>query len=899
MRAIKFITKRISVLLLAIGVLLASCTESEPDAIPVTGVILDQTSLTLTEGEQETLVATVSPKEATNKDVLWSTSNKKVATVEEGIVSAVGAGEAVITVTTDDGGKTATCSVNVKAAVVPVSSVALGCTELKLSEGEEYTLVVSILPENATDKSIEWASSDNNVVSVEDGLLKAIKAGDATIIATNKSSGCQAKCEISVEEKRIAVTGISLDRVSITLTEGEETTLVSTIAPENATDKSVIWESSNESVAIVSETGLVKAISAGNAGITATTMDGGKTATCAVAVDIALAAITGEVSHVSCRNAEIAGKANLPKTTSTDLSFGILYSTSSGVLVGTATQIVAKSFDSEYSYSVNTGILEPETTYYYRSYITQAGEITYGDVKSFKTLPVSSLIQTLDVTEINPKDAVLNAMLDLTDCKYDGLEYGFEVTPEGGSAYAVKSSNHSEKKFSTKDESLSRDSMYSAVAYVKLDERTYMGEVKAFSSASVQATISAESSDLSYHSAAISGKLTVTSKGTFTKSAVLYYSRTANTLDALKSNGTKKTLTLGSDGSYSINLSALVSDTRYNYVVVSKVDDIEFITEVKFFKTLYMEILASVSAESSDVTYKTATISGKLTVESEGTFIKSALLYISRTASTLEALKSNGTKKTLNLSSDGSYSINLSALVSDTQYNFVVCAKVDNAEFNKGVISFKTLAPPSGSVDLGLSVLWGNCNIGASKPEEYGGYYQWAGTTDVTDTNIYLDSSNCPYHTGSSYLSGWTKYNTQPSYGTVDNNTVLDPSDDVAHVKLGGKWRTPTIEEWKELTNTSNCSWTWTSINGINGYKVQSKKTGLTNKWIFLPAAGFRLDNYLNNVGSIGEYWSSSLNTDRPYSAYYIIYFYSGPVDTDNRYNNNRYSGRTVRPVSD
>lgn len=197
-------------------------------------------------------------------------------------------------------------------------------------------------------------------------------------------------------------------------------------------------------------------------------------------------------------------------------------------------------------------------------------------------------------------------------------------------------------------------------------------------------------------------------------------------------------------------------------------------------------------------------------------------------------------------------------------------------------------------VDLGLSVKWASFNLGASKPEEYGGHYQWAGTTDVTDDGIFLYWGNCPYQTGSSSSTGWTKYNTKSSYGIVDNKTVLDPEDDVAHVKLGGKWRMPTEAEWDELRNTNNCSWTWTSINGINGYKVQSKKAGFTDKWIFLPAAGFRELDYLSYVGSYGSYWSSSLHAGSPNGAY-NLYFYSDNVSTSGYY---RYLGQSVRPVS-
>ena len=119
--------------------------------------------------------------------------------------------------------------------------------------------------------------------------------------------------------------------------------------------------------------------------------------------------------------------------------------------------------------------------------------------------------------------------------------------------------------------------------------------------------------------------------------------------------------------------------------------------------------------------------------------------------------------------------------------------------------------------------------------------------------------------------------------------------DDAASVALGGKCRMPTGEEWTELRNASNCSWTWTTIDGVIGYKVQSKKPGYTDNWIFLPAAGRRNDDNLNFAGSDGSYWSSSLHTDDTDSAYGMG-FYSSYV---RRYYRYRYYGRSIRPVSE
>jgi len=193
------------------------------------------------------------------------------------------------------------------------------------------------------------------------------------------------------------------------------------------------------------------------------------------------------------------------------------------------------------------------------------------------------------------------------------------------------------------------------------------------------------------------------------------------------------------------------------------------------------------------------------------------------------------------------------------------------------------------AVDLGLSVKWATCNIGASKPEDFGGYYSWG------ETATKEKYSWSTYKFGTSESGPFSKYNTNSSYGTVDNKTVLDPEDDVAHVKLGGKWRMPTDAEFTELRNTDNCTWEWTTMNGVNGYKVTSKKEGYTDKWIFLPAAGYRSGTSLDDAGSFGSYWSSSLNTDYPDVACSLDFYSS---DVSRNYYYGRYLGPSVRPVT-
>ena len=191
------------------------------------------------------------------------------------------------------------------------------------------------------------------------------------------------------------------------------------------------------------------------------------------------------------------------------------------------------------------------------------------------------------------------------------------------------------------------------------------------------------------------------------------------------------------------------------------------------------------------------------------------------------------------------------------------------------------------AVDLGLSVKWATFNIGANKPEEYGDYFAW-GETEPKDS--YKWST---YELGQSKNGPFSKYVLDSTYGTVDHKTVLDLSDDAAHINWGGDWRVPTKEEVAELMNTDNCSWTWATKNGVPGFKVTSRKSGFTANSIFLPANGMKNGTSLSDGGTMGNYWTSSVSTDYPYFAI-SPFFDSSNKDSGNC---SRYIGLGVRPV--
>ncbi len=186
------------------------------------------------------------------------------------------------------------------------------------------------------------------------------------------------------------------------------------------------------------------------------------------------------------------------------------------------------------------------------------------------------------------------------------------------------------------------------------------------------------------------------------------------------------------------------------------------------------------------------------------------------------------------------------------------------------------------AVDLGLSVKWATCNVGATKPEEYGDYFAWG---EVKPKKQY-DWSTYKYCRGTSETL--TKYCTSSSYGIVDNKTVLDPSDDAATVNWGGSWRMPTQAEQFELKD--KCKWRWTTQNGVKGYKV----VGPNGNSIFLPAAGLMDGTSLSCVGSRGCYRSSLLDTRISCLAFSMSFYSITVIWWTYNY---RYLGQSVRPV--
>ena len=254
--------------------------------VSVTEVTLDKTELTLTEGETETLTATVKPDNADNRKVTWSSDKTDVATVDgAGKVTAVKPGEAVVTVTTEDGGKTASCKVTVKAKAVGVTEVTLDRAELTLTEGETETLTATVRPDNADNRKVTWSSDKTEIATVDGaGKVTAVKAGEAVVTVTTEDGGKTASCKVTVKAKVVPVTGVEVNPWAVTLSVRGTSKLSYTIRPADATNQNVKWESESPSVATVDSEGNVQGVAAGTAKICVTTEDGGFKSYCTVTV---------------------------------------------------------------------------------------------------------------------------------------------------------------------------------------------------------------------------------------------------------------------------------------------------------------------------------------------------------------------------------------------------------------------------------------------------------------------------------------------------------------------------------------------------------------------------------------------------------------------------------------
>ena len=482
---------------------------------------------------------------------------------------------------------------------------------------------------------------------------------------------------------------------------------------------------------------------------------------------------------------------------------------------------------------------------------------------------------TGDATDVTTTTATITAWANnILDNLSTDLEVGIIYTSEGtpsksnGKKQIVNTSDiASDGEYSVKLTGLLPSTTYSYRSYVYQSDLYFYGKVKSFTTKGQNENIvTGEVSNITCYSAKVAATVNIDSKTSYKslKYGVCYGSTSALSVSNAKVvEGSSR----NTDGSFSVTLRALAGSTIYYYRTYACVDGFYEYGEVRSFQTIADNVV-----ETGEYDEETGTVTSKLTIGSGAYSNLQVGLCWSKTSEmpTIEDYK----ETTNELDDENRYAI-LPMFELGT-YNYRAYVLIDNVVHYgivKNIIVKNTCFP---YVDLGLSVKWATCNVGVSFFDEYGDYYAWG----ETETKDYYDWSTYKWCKGSNYTM-MTKYCTNSSYGTVDNKKVLEPEDDVAHVKWGGNWRMPTLEEWKELRE--KCTWSIIASSkfyGMNNYKITSKSNGNS---IFLPA-GFVYD------ANFKIYWSASLCKENPSEAWSIIM-------SDKMEMHDRSSRALVRPV--
>ena len=262
-----------------IGTTLSSALLGNITNIPVTGVTVNNSSVTLSVTQTIQITASIVPSNATNQNVQWTTNNSGVATVTNGLITAVSVGSAIITVTTTDGSYTATIAVTVQIGVV---SVSVSPSSVTLRPNQTTQVTATVLPSNAPNKTVTWSSSNTNVANVNNtGLITSVANGNATVTVRTQSNNKTAIVSVTVTT---LVTGITVSPTTVSLTPGRSQQITATVLPSTASNKTVTWSSSNSSIATVGNHGLITGVRIGTTSVIAKTQDGNKTATITVRV---------------------------------------------------------------------------------------------------------------------------------------------------------------------------------------------------------------------------------------------------------------------------------------------------------------------------------------------------------------------------------------------------------------------------------------------------------------------------------------------------------------------------------------------------------------------------------------------------------------------------------------
>ena len=583
-------------------------------------------------------------------------------------------------------------------------------------------------------------------------------------------------------------------------------------------------------------------------------------------------ATTGAVKDITSNSAMCAGEIDMPDEYQT-LSYGICYSDkSSQPRIGNAQ--VADVVTSEENFSVQLSDLKDGTTYYYCAYLSVDGKSYYGEVRQFTTKKAAT-VRTTDASSITTSTAVLSGIVSglsgsSSDCSY-GFFYGTGQIPSVDGQEVRVGTSH-EGSYTCSLSGLTENTTYYFCAYLLVDGQYRYGDVLSFRTNGSLSVQTLEAGTVTETSAVLSGSVS----GISGSSSDCRYGFFYGTTTTPYSGGQDIQVGSNQDGNFSYSLSGLAENTTYYYCAYLWIDGRFSYGEVYSFtteKASPVKTLGTVSVKSTS-----ATLSGSV-YGVAGSYSECSYGFCYGTSPKPYV---DGEEVEAGTYEDGEYTFSLYDLDDMTTYYYCAYLSIDG-EYSYGeVLSFTTPKSntditPGQYVDLGLSVKWTSCNIGADAPEEYGGYYSWGEVSEKDDYSW----GNYTYYDMVQYK--WIKI------GTNISGTEYD----VARYRLGIDWRMPTREEWTELVE--KCEWEWITYKGTKGQKV----TGPNGNSIFFPAAGHRIDDLFVGQGTGGEYWSGTLYEGSSLAIWYNGMAYLGAFSDVGSYMiyYTRDVGRSVRAV--
>ena len=748
------------------------------------------------------------------------------------------------------------CKKEEEEIVVP-RSVTLERQELTLTIGTEQTISATVESENAADKSVSWESSDAAVVSVSaEGKLKALAEGSA-VITVSTFNGCKDKCFVTVWDGLVHVTGVRINQPAADMIIGDHITLSATVLPDKASDKSVVWSSSDANVATVSDAGEVEAVSAGRAVITVTTVDGLFSDKCVVSVKYSPVSVSvSEAKALSCCSGSVTGAFYVPADAEGPIKKGVIYSTESDASLSGSVWV-------EDTQSEGTAIaailspLMPSTKYYVRTWVSVAGTVYLSTVSSFETFGVNTLVQTAFATEIGAKKATLNASVNLDGTVFAAKELGFKFRKAGDewTRYPVESDNQGVIVLNKTD--LVSGTTYEFCAYVSLDGRSYESEVKSFATQQITVTYTKGIKDVADTEVTIFGTVTIGTSEQVDSHVYVYYSNTLTTVEELKAAGSRQEIELGAGGAFSHRLTGLKAGTTYKYMMSVVVDGWEHDFGLASIPLSGYTIEVT-TLDVQDVSFSKATLRGtavRYTNENNPPSMSGRFVY--GTVSDPEQLKASGTLVSAQYwGTDNIYTKVLSGLKSGTTYYYMAAVQCNGDLVYGQVESFSTeaVAEPV-AVDLGLSVKWASFNVGATKMSQTGFYFQW-GDQDVPEEYSWTEYSLCTGSAGTIF-----------KYKASDGKTVLDSEDDIATNLLGDGWRMPTKEECAELGDDTKVTWEVVTVDGVTGTRIRSKTT---DNYIFIPLSGVISGTSTSNT-NFAYLWTSTVSSNGSYSYAWLL----------------------------